>query len=57
MFSQSLLLSPVRLRVLEREPARALVKLVVPARHGCITSKHHTVQSKGRKDSTTYAAQ
>lgn len=57
MFLQSLLLGPIRLRVLERESACALVKLVVPARHGCITSKQHTVQSKGRKDSTSYTAQ
>lgn len=55
-FLQSLLLGPVRLRVLERESACALVKLVVPARHGSVTSKHDAVQSKSRKDSAADAA-
>lgn len=55
-FSQSLLLGPVRLRVLERKPACALVKLVVPARHGSVAGKHNAVQSKGRKDSAADTA-
>jgi hypothetical protein len=55
-FLQSLLLGPVRLRVLERKSACALVKLVVPARHGSVAGKHDAVQSKGCKDSAADAA-
>lgn len=46
---QSLLLGPVRLRVLERKPASALVKLVISTRHGLVAREHDAVHPKRRK--------
>ena len=47
---QRLLLSAVRLRVLEGEPAGALVELVVAARHGRVAGEEDAVEGEGGHD-------
>jgi hypothetical protein len=54
---QGLLLGAIGFLVLEGEPARALVKLVVLADHGRVARKHGAVQAKCRKGGAAETAE
>lgn len=55
--SKGLLLRAIRLLVLERKPARALIELVVLANHGLITSEHDAIERRGSENGAACAAE
>lgn len=57
MLSQCFLLGAVRLGILEREPARALVIMMVLANHSRIAGKHDAVQPKDAEYGTANTAE